>query len=106
MPLNGLTERPSIYMNARNESVDSEPVPQTHRFFVQLKAYGLVDADERLVMRIASSTERIVAPADGPLALVIAILEEWQPVWRYSTLEAAEQDIQRLKSFVNKLRAE
>lgn len=73
------------------------------RFFVQLKAHGLVNQDGKTVMGIERSTARVIAPPDAPLALVVAILEEWQPGWKYSSKEAGEKDIARLRAFVDNM---
>jgi hypothetical protein len=73
------------------------------RFFVQLKAHGLADKAGKTVMGIERSTARVFAPADAPLALVVAILEEWQSAWQYSSPEAGAKDIARLRAFVDNM---
>jgi len=71
------------------------------RFFVKLSAYGTVDSDGKTAYEVGQDNKRIISQPDAPLALVIAILEQWQPAWRYSSIEAAKQDLQRLRDYVD-----
>jgi len=71
------------------------------RFFVKLFAYGTVDSAGKVVFEVGQSSKRIIAEPNAPLAVVVAILEAWQPAWRYSSTEAAKQDLQRLRDYVD-----
>lgn len=73
------------------------------KFFVQLKGYGVVDGKDKTVMALEQSSKRTIAPDDAPLALVVAILENWQNAWKYSSVEAAKKDLERLKRYVDSI---
>jgi hypothetical protein len=73
------------------------------KFFVQLKGYGVVDGKDKTIMAIGQSGKRTIAPDDAPLALVVAILENWQNAWKYSSVEAAKADLDRLKRYVDSI---
>jgi hypothetical protein len=70
-------------------------------FFVQMKGFGSCDEKKRAVYSLEMSSSKIVAEPDKPLALVVAILERWQDHWKYSSVEAAKADLERLKKFVD-----
>jgi hypothetical protein len=42
----------------------------------------------------------LVAEEDKPLEMVAHILEAWSPMWRYSTAEAAQADLEFFRDFV------
>ena len=84
---------------AHNSVPEGEPL----LFFVKLKGYGLADKNGKMLMEIGQSTKRIMAHDDAPLALVVAILNNWEKAWRYSSVEAGKADLERLKQYVNSI---
>jgi hypothetical protein len=91
---------------AKSKAAPLNDVVQPLRFFVQLKGHGLADANGKTALGIGMSGARTIATPDAPLALVVAILEEWHHAWKYSSIEAAKKDVARLQDFVNNLTVE
>lgn len=76
------------------------------RLFISVKSYGLADEKGKTLMGIELSGKRIIARPDAPLATMIALLEMIVPSMRYSSLEAAEKDHERLRTFAAGLHVE
>lgn len=77
------------------------------QFFVGVSNHGILDEDGEVldVGSLGGDIEHIcggalVAEEDRPLELVAHILESWAPMWRYSTAEAAQADLEFFRDFV------
>lgn len=77
------------------------------RFFVGVNGHGILDEDGQIAEAgvMEDGTEivcggALVAEEDKPLELVAHILEAWAPMWRYSTAEAAQADLEFFRDFV------
>lgn len=94
------TNKPAIKIPPTGKT---EPVVRPPRFFVQLKGYGCCRKNGGVSMAVERSAAKLIAPEDAPIALVVAMLEEMQVFWKYSTVEAGQNDIQRLRDFVENM---
>jgi hypothetical protein len=70
------------------------------KFFVKMKAFGACDEENKTVYELGGIRTRLIADADAPLELVVGILSRWQEYWKYSSLEAAQTDLKRLKTWI------
>ncbi len=77
------------------------PIRTTNRFFIQLKGYGLADDKEKTVLGMGLSTKKICAEPDSPLALICALIEEFRPLFKYTSHELMEKDALRLKKLAD-----
>lgn len=70
------------------------------KFFVKLKAFGVCDENDQTVYEMGGIRTRLIADADAPLEMVVAMLSRFQEFWKYSSLEAAQTDLKRLKTWI------
>ena len=71
------------------------------KFFVKLKAFGVCDENNQPVYELGGIRTRMIADADAPLELVVAMLSRFQEFWKYSSIEAAKTDLKRLRTWID-----
>lgn len=85
---------------------DGGDIRRTNRFFISLRSYGQCDEKGKTVLGVGCSAAKLMAEPDKPLALFAMLLDELSPGMRYSSKEAAEQDLKRFQEYVNTLRVD
>lgn len=76
-------------------------VMRGNRFFVQVKGYGEANEKGKTILGVGLSGSRMIAPADKPLKLIAALIEQFMPAMNWSNQEAADKDLRLFKEFVN-----
>lgn len=73
------------------------------QFFVGLNSFGVLDEDGNVVdAELIDYAESLhLSDPDKPLEMVTSMLAAWCPMWRYSTPEAAQADINNFRDFVD-----
>jgi hypothetical protein len=83
-----------------------QTIGTVNRFFIALKSVGVADSRKREIAAIGFTGAKVHSEPDSPLALIVAVLEECKPFWGYSSAEAAEKDVKRLRDFCESLEIE
>jgi hypothetical protein len=75
-------------------------VRKTNRLYLSIKAIGTLDEKGKSIFSVGYSG-KIAPPPDRGLGILILLMDELKQFISYSSIEAAEKDLNFLKDYVN-----